>query len=100
MSTPVQVIRVGADDHVILRPHHAFVPLVLGGGVVGAIAPWNFPISMAGWKLGPALAAGNAVVLKPSEQAPRTAALLAERLWRWAQARRSPRPRVRIQVPL
>ncbi|WP_378949186.1 aldehyde dehydrogenase family protein [Paracoccus sp. R86501] len=39
-------------------------------GVVGAITPWNFPISMAGWKLGPALAAGNAVVLKPSEMTP------------------------------
>lgn len=39
-------------------------------GVVGAIAPWNFPISMAGWKLGPALAAGNAVVIKPSEMTP------------------------------
>lgn len=39
-------------------------------GVVGVITPWNFPISMAGWKLGPALAAGNAVVLKPSEMAP------------------------------
>ncbi|MBB2154973.1 aldehyde dehydrogenase [Gluconacetobacter diazotrophicus] len=39
-------------------------------GVVGAIVPWNVPISTAGWKLGPALAAGNAVVLKPSEQTP------------------------------
>lgn len=39
-------------------------------GVVGAITPWNFPISMAGWKLGPALSAGNAVVLKPSEMTP------------------------------
>lgn len=39
-------------------------------GVVGAITPWNFPISMAGWKLAPALAAGNAVVLKPSEMTP------------------------------
>ncbi|SIS92251.1 aldehyde dehydrogenase family protein [Insolitispirillum peregrinum] len=39
-------------------------------GVVGAITPWNFPLSMAGWKLGPALAAGNAVVLKPSEMTP------------------------------
>ncbi|MDB6177652.1 aldehyde dehydrogenase family protein [Paracoccus sp. Z330] len=39
-------------------------------GVVGAITPWNFPISMAGWKLGPALAAGNGVVLKPSEMTP------------------------------
>jgi len=39
-------------------------------GVVGAITPWNFPINMAGWKLGPALAAGNAVVMKPSEMTP------------------------------
>ncbi|MBO0662547.1 aldehyde dehydrogenase family protein [Jiella sp. MQZ9-1] len=47
-------------------------------GVVGAITPWNFPISMAGWKFGPALAAGNAVVLKPSEMTPFTAVALAE----------------------
>lgn len=47
-------------------------------GVVGAIAPWNFPISMAGWKLGPALAAGNAVVLKPSEMTPWSTLLMAE----------------------
>lgn len=47
-------------------------------GVVGAIAPWNFPISMAGWKLAPALAAGNAVVLKPSEMTPFTALYMAE----------------------
>ena len=47
-------------------------------GVVGAITPWNFPLSMAGWKLGPALAAGNAVVLKPSEMTPFSSLLLAE----------------------
>lgn len=47
-------------------------------GVVGAIAPWNFPLSMAAWKVGPALAAGNAVVLKPSELTPFTALRLAE----------------------
>ncbi|TRC87802.1 aldehyde dehydrogenase [Mesorhizobium sp. WSM4310] len=47
-------------------------------GVVGAITPWNFPISMAGWKLGPALAAGNAVVLKPSEMTPFSAVCLAQ----------------------
>ncbi|MBZ9765475.1 aldehyde dehydrogenase family protein [Mesorhizobium sp. CA6] len=47
-------------------------------GVVGAITPWNFPISMAGWKLGPALAAGNAVVLKPSEMTPFSAIYMAE----------------------
>jgi betaine-aldehyde dehydrogenase len=47
-------------------------------GVVGQIAPWNYPLMMAVWKIGPALAAGNTVVLKPSEQTPMTAALLAE----------------------
>lgn len=47
-------------------------------GVIGAITPWNFPISMAGWKLGPALAAGNAVVLKPSELTPWSAMFMAE----------------------
>lgn len=47
-------------------------------GVVGAITPWNFPINMAGWKLGPALAAGNAVVLKPSEMTPFATLYLAE----------------------
>ena len=47
-------------------------------GVVGQIAPWNYPLMMAIWKIGPALAAGNTVVLKPSEQTPMTAALLAQ----------------------
>jgi 4-(gamma-glutamylamino)butanal dehydrogenase len=47
-------------------------------GVVGAIVPWNFPLTMAGWKLGPALAAGNSVVLKPAEQSPLSALRLGE----------------------
>ncbi len=47
-------------------------------GVVGAITPWNFPINMAAWKLGPALAAGNAVILKPSEMTPFSSIYLAE----------------------
>src|ERR687893_252771 len=42
-------------------------------GVVGLITPWNFPIAIASWKLGPALAAGNTVVLKPAELTPLTA---------------------------
>ncbi|MEY2513596.1 MAG: betaine-aldehyde dehydrogenase [bacterium] len=46
-------------------------------GVIGQIAPWNYPLMMAIWKIGPALAAGNTVVLKPSEQTPMTAAVLA-----------------------
>jgi len=47
-------------------------------GVVGAIVPWNFPLLMACWKLGPALATGNSVVLKPSEKSPLTALRIAE----------------------
>jgi len=47
-------------------------------GVVGQIIPWNFPLLMAAWKLGPALATGNTVVLKPAEQTPLTALRLAE----------------------
>jgi len=47
-------------------------------GVVASIAPWNYPLMMAAWKLCPALAAGNTVVLKPSEQTPLTTLALAE----------------------
>ena len=47
-------------------------------GVVGAIVPWNYPLLMAAWKLAPALAAGNTVVLKPSEVTPLTALRFAE----------------------
>ena len=47
-------------------------------GVVGSIAPWNYPLMMAVWKIGPALATGNTVVLKPSEQTPLTTLRLAE----------------------
>jgi phenylacetaldehyde dehydrogenase len=47
-------------------------------GVVGQIIPWNFPLLMAAWKLGPALTTGNTVVLKPAEQTPLTALRLAE----------------------
>ena len=50
------------DEHTVA--YHFSEPL----GVVGQIIPWNFPILMATWKLAPALAAGNAVVLKPAEQ--------------------------------
>ncbi len=46
-------------------------------GVVGQIIPWNFPLLMAAWKLGPALTTGNCVVLKPAEQTPLTAVRLA-----------------------
>jgi betaine-aldehyde dehydrogenase len=47
-------------------------------GVVGSIAPWNYPLQMAAWKVLPAIAAGNAIVLKPSELTPLTALMMAE----------------------
>jgi aminobutyraldehyde dehydrogenase len=47
-------------------------------GVVGSIAPWNYPMLMAAWKVAPAIAAGNTVVLKPSEQTPLTALYFAQ----------------------
>jgi len=49
-------------------------------GVVGSIAPWNYPLMMAAWKIAPAIAAGNTLVLKPSEQTPLTALKLGEQL--------------------
>jgi aldehyde dehydrogenase len=54
--------------------YHYHEPL----GVVGLIIPWNFPLLMAAWKLAPALAAGNAVVLKPAEQTPMSILVLME----------------------
>jgi acyl-CoA reductase-like NAD-dependent aldehyde dehydrogenase len=47
-------------------------------GVVGAVVPWNFPLLMASWKLGPALATGNSVILKPAEQSPLSTLRVAE----------------------
>jgi acyl-CoA reductase-like NAD-dependent aldehyde dehydrogenase len=67
--------------------HHGETIPVAGGvdltfreplGVVGLIVPWNFPIAIASWKLGPALACGNTVVLKPAELTPLTAIRLGE----------------------
>ena len=60
------------DDDTVAYHYHE--PL----GVVGQIIPWNFPILMAAWKLAPALAAGNAVVIKPAEQTPMSLLVLAE----------------------
>jgi aldehyde dehydrogenase len=54
--------------------YHFHEPL----GVVAQIIPWNFPLLMAAWKMAPALAAGNAIVLKPAEQTPLTALVFAE----------------------
>ncbi|MGQ7312060.1 gamma-aminobutyraldehyde dehydrogenase [Microbacterium arabinogalactanolyticum] len=47
-------------------------------GVIGQVTPWNYPLNMAVWKIAPALAAGNTVVLKPAESTPRSTLLLAE----------------------
>ncbi|WP_430445072.1 MAG: aldehyde dehydrogenase [Pseudomonas piscis] len=65
-----QVAPGAADSHVSIRRE----PL----GVVAAVVPWNYPLDMAAWKLAPALAAGNSVVLKPAEQSPFSALRLAE----------------------
>ena len=60
------------DAHTVA--YHFHEPL----GVVGQIIPWNFPLLMAGWKLAPALAAGNCVILKPAEQTPVSILVLME----------------------
>lgn len=65
-----EIAPTGPGDLAMIRR----VPL----GVVGAVVPWNFPLDMATWKLAPALAAGNSVVLKPAEQSPLSALRLAE----------------------
>jgi len=64
---------LGEIDHDTIA-YHYHEPL----GVVGQIIPWNFPILMAAWKLAPALAAGNCVVLKPAEQTPASILVFAE----------------------
>jgi aldehyde dehydrogenase (NAD+) len=64
---------VAATDH-----DHLGMTITEPYGVIGAIAPWNFPLVMASWKIAPALAAGNAVVLKPSEMTPFSVLRLAE----------------------
>ena len=70
LSQPVEGLsKPGFSQNLLLRE-----PI----GVVAAITPWNFPLKMAVWKLGPALAAGNTVVLKPSEITPVTAMELAK----------------------
>jgi aldehyde dehydrogenase len=95
--------------------YHFHEPL----GVVGQIIPWNFPILMATWKLAPALAAGNCVVLKPAEQTPASilevmkliadllppgvstwsTVLASRRASRWPRRARSPRSRSPARPP-
>jgi betaine-aldehyde dehydrogenase len=56
-------------------------------GVVGQITPWNYPLNMAGWKIGPALAAGCTIVLKPAPGTPLTTLMLAEFIQRSGHSR-------------
>jgi gamma-glutamyl-gamma-aminobutyraldehyde dehydrogenase len=65
-----EIAPTGPNDRALVRK----VPL----GVIGAITPWNYPMIIECWKLGPAIAAGNSVVLKPAEQSSLTAIRLAE----------------------
>jgi gamma-glutamyl-gamma-aminobutyraldehyde dehydrogenase/4-guanidinobutyraldehyde dehydrogenase/NAD-dependent aldehyde dehydrogenase len=66
-------------DEIAPTPAHALALITREPmGVVGAIVPWNYPMIMAAWKIAPALACGNSVVLKPSEKSPLTALRLAE----------------------
>jgi len=60
--------------------HEGEYPELVPGGVIGQIIPWNFPLLMLAWKIAPAIAVGNTVVLKPAESTPLTALLFAEML--------------------
>lgn len=60
--------------------HESEYPELVPGGVIGQIIPWNFPLLMLAWKIAPAIAVGNTVVLKPAETTPLTALLFAEML--------------------
>ena len=65
-----EIAPIGAHDLAMVRKE----PL----GVVGAIVPWNYPLIIAAWKLGPALVAGNSVILKPAEQSPLASLVLGQ----------------------
>ena len=66
----------GRDDSV--KGNHLTYTLREPVGVVAAIVPWNFPLLLAAWKVAPALACGNTVILKPASQTPLTALALGE----------------------
>lgn len=87
-DVPVAIDNIRYFASVVRRQEGAAAGEYLGGytsmirrepvGVVGAITPWNYPIMMAAWKLGPALAAGNAIVIKPAPNTPITTIELAK----------------------
>lgn len=66
------VIRSQSDEAVMLDEQTLSIALSEPLGVVGQVIPWNFPLLMAAWKIAPAIAAGNTVVIKPSELTPVT----------------------------
>jgi len=66
-------------DEIAPTPHHVLATITREPlGVVGAVVPWNYPLMMAAWKLAPALAVGNSVILKPAEQSSLSALALAK----------------------
>ncbi|WP_326537008.1 aldehyde dehydrogenase family protein [Pseudorhodoferax sp.] len=71
-----EAVRYGGENLPSVRPHIGVQTSREALGVVGLITPWNFPIAIAAWKIAPALAFGNALVLKPSEETPAVAAEL------------------------
>ena len=69
-------------------------------GVVGSIAPWNYPLMLAAWKLAPALTGGYTIVIKPSEQTPETTLKLAKTIGEYHhRPRRNNQPRPLINHP-
>src|SRR5438445_3935246 len=66
------------DETVPVKGNHLTYPLREPVGVVAAIVPWNFPLLLTAWKVAPALACGNTVLIKPSSETPLTALALAE----------------------
>lgn len=66
------------DEMAPVRPDSVSLITREAIGVVGCVVPWNYPLLMASWKLGPALATGNSIILKPAEQSPLTALRVAE----------------------
>jgi aminomuconate-semialdehyde/2-hydroxymuconate-6-semialdehyde dehydrogenase len=74
VNTPDEAFRMNTPDGGVALNYTTRKPK----GVIAVISPWNLPLLLMTWKVGPALACGNTVVVKPSEETPRTAALLGE----------------------
>ncbi len=79
--------------------HHAY-SLFQPAGVVAAISPWNFPLMLESWKIAPALAWGNTVVLKPAEDTPKSGDAAGPAGHRGRAAARRPQRRARLRPGL